>query len=85
MFKVIKYKIQITEFLFVSIIITLFSSCFGERLYLISDSGDCELISKLLTKNCYSSDKNEYKYTEKQLFALENDLKYVLEISVCNF
>jgi len=31
MFKGIKYKIQITEFLFVSIIITLFSSCARER------------------------------------------------------
>ena len=86
MFKGIKYKIQITEFLFITIIlITSFSSCARERLYLISNSGEHELISRLLTKNCYSSDRNEYKYTEKQLFALENDLKCVLEISVCNF
>ena len=86
MFKEIKYKLQITKSLFITIIlITSFSSCARERLYLISNSGEYELISRLLTKNCYSSDKNEYKYTEKQLFALENDLKCVLEISVCNF
>lgn len=65
-------------------ILVLFSGCKKEKLYSISILDDSEIISRLLQKNCYSFEGNEYKYTEKQLISFENDAKCVLEILNCN-
>lgn len=86
MLKFQKFKVQATRFyIFLSFIfISLFSGCSYEKLYTISYLDESEIITRLLIKNCYSSEGKEYKYTEKQLVALANDVKCILEISSCN-
>lgn len=85
MLKQQKYMIQMTKLLaLVSLISIFFSGCSHEKICTISNFDESEMISKLLNKNCYMSEGNEFKYTEKQLVALEYDVKCVLEILNCN-